>query len=61
MNKEPITCSCCGKRIRKGQKIYKMRGYYWDCCSKSCLLDVYTGATYSIISKGYRDEDEEEQ
>lgn len=56
-NHEVMTCTCCGKEIPKGEKIYYIRGLTYRCCSPACLL--YSYAPYNTkISTGYPEEEE---
>ena len=55
----PIVCDVCGRRIVKGQSIYKVRGLTHTCCSASCLLYATTNY-YTEESTGYIETQEED-
>lgn len=54
----PIRCSCCGKRIVKGNAIYKVRGLTYQCCSAKCMLDC-VAVYYVEKSTGYEETQDE--
>lgn len=47
-----VTCDCCGQTIKRGDPIWKVRGYTYHCCSSLCLLDVIQPNYYTTPCTG---------
>lgn len=52
-----LYCSNCGEHIPKGNTYFKIPGLIYKCCSKGCLLSVYTNYDTGI-STGYEEDDD---